>query len=91
VRNAGSPIPETSATFDIIKNCRVIQETNIMTVPEAKAILKKLSFYDGETNYVADNSFREALKKFQKDKGLIPDGLLGYMTAEKLKDADQQK
>jgi Putative peptidoglycan binding domain len=62
-----------------------------LTVREAKTILKKYGFYNGEINDSADIALMESIKKFQASKGLLADGLLGPMTAKILKDFSQDK
>jgi hypothetical protein len=57
-----------------------------VTVREAKEILSEHGYYKGDINEVDDAAFREAVKKFQRDKKIRgADGFLGLVTNEELK------
>jgi hypothetical protein len=60
-------------------------EAGLISVREAKGLLKEYGHYNGEINDTDDDGFRQAIKSFQEANGLVPDGCLGPVTAKKLK------
>ena len=60
---------------------------HLISVSEAKTILKHLGVYDGAINDEADDAFRKAVISFQSSKGMAPDGLIGPTTLGKFMEA----
>jgi N-acetylmuramoyl-L-alanine amidase len=46
--------------------------------------LKEFGFYEGEINGEFDEATEAAVKKFQKDEGLVADGIVALMTLHEL-------
>ncbi len=70
----------------ILKHYHRAVAEGLMTIKEAKEILKGNGYYNGEINDIDDNEFVDAVRKFQKDKSVgPPDGLLGPVTASELR------
>lgn len=72
---------------------RKLEETKeprvIIRMPTGEDIqkaLKNAGFYNGTIDGVIGEETKEAIKKFQKEKGLIVDGIVGSKTWDKLKD-----
>jgi hypothetical protein len=64
---------------------------SLMPVSEAKQILSRLGFYKGPLDDRADEAFYEAVRAYQKSKGLVPDGMIGIVTVTALRDEALQK
>jgi len=45
-----------------------------------QSVLKRLGFYKGKIDGIAGKNTRLAIKKYQRERGLKPDGILGYKT-----------
>jgi peptidoglycan hydrolase-like protein with peptidoglycan-binding domain len=56
-----------------------------MSVRDVKAVLAHAGFYGRLIDDQQDASFLDAIRKFQKAKGLAPDGYIGPQTAVYLK------
>ncbi|SHI40393.1 peptidoglycan-binding domain-containing protein [Lutispora thermophila] len=54
------------------------------TIKDVQTVLKSLGLYTGKIDGIAGSKTKEALKKFQKNNGLVADGILGTKTAQKL-------
>ena len=61
------------------------------TICQAQEALKTLGYYQGEITGTLDASTTEAIKAFQKEKGLIVDGMPGPKTRKALKAALEEK
>jgi len=57
------------------------------TICEVQKALKALGYYSGEITGILDDSTAEAIKAFQKDKGLKADGIPGRKTRKALREA----
>ena len=55
-------------------------------VKKAQKELKKLGYYKGEVDGIYGDDTEKAVKKFQKDNGLIEDGVVGPGTGAMLND-----
>jgi peptidoglycan hydrolase-like protein with peptidoglycan-binding domain len=60
-------------------------EIGLISIREAKDLLKEYGHYNGEIDDTDDDAFRRAVKSFQDAIGMDPDGCLGPATAAKLK------
>lgn len=60
-------------------------DSGLMSIRQAKEILKERGFYKGEINDVNDREFMVAVEEFQRTNGRTPDGRLGPSTAAELK------
>lgn len=56
----------------------------LISVRDAKLILLRVGDYNGQIDDITDQEFSNAVKRFQKQNGLIPDGELGPETARAL-------
>jgi len=54
------------------------------SIKDAQAVLKNLGLYTGKIDGIAGSMTKAALKQFQKNNGLVVDGILGPETAAKL-------
>lgn len=55
-----------------------------LSVRQIQKALKKAGFYQGAIDGKMGPKTRKAIKKFQKQNDLVPDGLVGNKTSEKL-------
>ncbi len=68
-------------------NDNAVQYEQVATVSQNKQIqqkLKDLGYYNGAVDGVLGKASIAAIKKFQKDNGLVADGIVGSKTAAKL-------
>ena len=56
-----------------------------LTAKQIQAALKKTGFYKGAIDGNLGPRTKEAIRNFQKAKGIYPDGVVGKQTREKLK------
>jgi len=54
---------------------------------DVKAVLAHIGLYKGEVNDQDDAPMRDAIMQFQRSKGMPPDGLIGGMTGQRLREA----
>lgn len=55
-----------------------------LTLLDIKAALFAWGYYDGKMDRVIDDNFRDDLRRYQRDMGLVPDGAYGPKTDAKL-------
>jgi hypothetical protein len=61
--------------------------TEAMGIAEAKSILRALGLYAGAVDAIDQPAFRDAVRAFQTSKDMMPDGIIGPMTASELRKA----
>lgn len=94
-RNSFAPVSGQNQTIDVIveeKKGRADVQDKIMSyrlksksrTKQIQAILKKAGFYKGEIDGKEGPQTKRAIKAFQKEKGLNPDGVVGPKTWEEL-------
>lgn len=54
---------------------------------DVKAVLAHIGLYKGEINDQDDTPMRQAVMEFQRSKGMPADGMIGAMTAQRLREA----
>jgi hypothetical protein len=59
----------------------------LISVLDAKKILRHLGFYAGPINEERDDAFFQAVVNFQSSQHMVPDGLVGSETLAKLREA----
>lgn len=59
----------------------------LISIADTKSVLQHLGFYQGSIDDQWDATAQAGLAKFQKEKGLVPEGRLGTRTAAALRDA----
>ncbi len=61
-----------------------LKEKNPTIVKQIQEQLKMLKYYYGEINGLETSELSNAVKKFQKDNDLLPDGMVSFMTISKI-------
>lgn len=69
----------TSSTTSVSRG-----STNSYSMKDVQSVLKNLGLYEGKIDGIAGSKTKAALKKFQKNNGLVADGIMGPKTAAKL-------
>lgn len=69
----------TSSTTSVSRG-----STNTYSIKDVQSALKNLGFYNGKIDGIAGSKTKTALINFQKNNGLVADGILGPKTAAKL-------
>jgi hypothetical protein len=58
-----------------------------MSARDAKAVLSHLGLYGGPVDDSIDDAFLQAIANFQQSHGLLPDGMIGPITAAEMRAA----
>lgn len=85
-----SDVPLTEPTRQaLIEDIPIYQRTiTDDELGEAQSILRRLGLYEGGVTGVLDARTRDALRRFQRENDLPPDGLLGLRTLQKLREVE---
>lgn len=60
------------------------------SLKEIQAALKSLGFYKGKVDGISGPMTKSAIKSFQKSRGLVADGIVGYKTQQALFNMEQK-
>ena len=69
-------------------NINLMKNSTGEKVTQIQTILKQKGYYTGKLDGSYGSYTVEAVKKFQKDKGLLQDGIVGPVTCKKLQEAN---
>ena len=75
---------QTLAALSKVGTSTISLSTTSYSIKDAQAVLKNLGLYTGKIDGIAGSMTKAALKQFQKNNGLVVDGILGPETAAKL-------